>query len=163
MRVSAKVDYAIRALVELATTADGAAIKGEAIATAQQIPLKFCENILAELRVGGMVASRRGAEGGYWLARPADEITLAHIVRMVEGPLAAVRGVQPHEAEFPGAAGPLRDVWVAVRASLRRVLDHVTIADVAVGPLPAVVGELLADPDAWENLTRRRGDETGSR
>jgi Rrf2 family protein len=153
VRVSAKADYAIRALVELAAVEGGGPMKGEAIAAAQMIPMKYCENILAELRAAGVVASRRGADGGYWLARPASEVPLAEVIRIVEGPLAEVRGVQPHQAVFPGAAAPMRDVWVAVRASLRRVLDEVTIADVASGNLPAVVADLTVDPDAWANRT----------
>jgi Rrf2 family protein len=153
MRVTAKVDYAIRALVELAAAGSDRPMKGDAIAVAQQIPMKYCENILAELRVAGVVASRRGADGGYWLARPAAEVPLAEVIRIVEGPLAEVRGVQPHDAVFLGSSGPMREVWVAVRASLRRVLDVVTIADVAAGALPAVVHELLADPEAWANRT----------
>lgn len=151
MRVSAKADYAIRALVEIAVAPAGHPVKGEAVARAQQIPLKFCENILAELRAAGLVESRRGSDGGYWLGRDADLIALAEVIRIVEGPLAAVRGVQPHDAVFPGASAPMRDVWVAVRASLRRVLDEVTIADVASGVLPADVSAMLADPSVWEN------------
>ncbi len=125
-------------------------MKGERIAQAQDIPWKFCENILAELRVAGVVASRRGAEGGYWLARPAHEITLADVIRIVDGPLAAVQGVRPTEAEFAESAAALRDVWVAVRSSLRQVLEHVTVADVVAKRLPDVVTDLLASPGAWE-------------
>jgi Rrf2 family protein len=148
VRVSAKADYAIRALVELAAAGDGP-VKAERLAQAQEIPLTFLENILLDLRHGGLVASRRGAEGGYWLARPAAEITLAQVIRAVEGPLANVRGARPEEVSYGGSAEPLREVWVAVRASLRRVLETVTLADVAAGELPPVVGELARDPDAW--------------
>ena len=148
MRVSTKVDYAIRAAVELAAAPDGHA-KGERIAQAQEIPLKFLENILAEMRHAGIVRSQRGAVGGYWLARPADEITLAEIIRAVEGPLANVRGARPESIEYAGSAEPLREVWVAVRASLRSVLEEVTLADVAQGELPSAVRELVADPEAW--------------
>jgi Rrf2 family protein len=123
--------------------------KAERIAQAQEVPPKFLENILGDLRQGGLVRSQRGAEGGYWLARPASEITLADVIRAVEGPLANVRGVRPDSVTFPGAAEPLREVWIAVRASLRAVLEAVTLADVAAGTLPAVVRGLVADPDAW--------------
>jgi len=148
MRVSAKADYAIRATVELAASGDGP-VKGDRLAKAQEIPPNFLENILVDLRNAGLVASKRGAEGGYWLARPAGEITLADVIRAVDGPLANVRGVRPEALAFDGSAEPLRDVWVAVRASLRRVLEHVTLADLAAGNLPGSVRELAADPDAW--------------
>src|SRR5213595_42801 len=135
-------------MVELAA-AEGGPLKAERIAQAQEIPLKFLENIMTDLRQGGLVRSQRGAEGGYWLARPAAEITLAEVIRAVEGPLANVRGVRPESIEYAGSATPLRDVWVAVRASLRSVLEEVTLADVARGDLPAAVRELVADPEAW--------------
>jgi len=147
VRVSAKVDYAIRAAIELAAIGDGPT-KGERIAQAQEIPLKFLENILGDLRHAGIVRSQRGAEGGYWLARPADEITLAEIIRAVEGPLANVRGFRPDELTYMGSAEPLRDVWIAVRANLRSVLETVTLADVANGELPEVVAELARHPDS---------------
>ncbi len=148
MRVSAKSDYAIRAAVELAAAGDGPT-KGERIAQAQEIPPNFLENILLDLRHAGIVASRRGAEGGYWLARPAAEISLADIIRAVDGPLANVRGMRSEQVSYAGSAAPLRDVWVAVRASLRGVLEHVTLADLASGDLPEQVRVLAADPDAW--------------
>jgi Rrf2 family protein len=149
VRVSAKVDYALRAVIELAAAPDGP-VKGERIAQAQEIPLKFLENILADLRHGGIVRSQRGVEGGYWLARPADEITVAEVVRAVEGPIANVRGIGPEQVEYAGSASRLREVWIALRANLRAVLEHVTIADVARGELPATIEELAADPDAWQ-------------
>ena len=149
MRVSAKADYALRACVELATAEGGVHIKGERIAQAQEVPLKFLENILGDLRQAGLVRSQRGVEGGYWLARPAEEITLADVIRAVEGPLANVRGARPESIEYVGSAEPLRDVWVAVRASLRSVLEEVTLADVARNELPDAVRELVADPEAW--------------
>ncbi len=148
MRVSAKADYAIRAAVELAAAGEGPT-KGERIAHAQSIPPNFLENILVDLRNAGLVASRRGADGGYWLARPANEISLADVIRAVDGPLANVRGVRSEQVEYEGNAEKLRDVWVAVRASLRGVLEHVTLADLARGELPDQVKELAADPDAW--------------
>jgi len=154
VRISAKGDYAIRAVVELAArhAADGdrRPVKGDAISKAQDIPMKFCENILSELRTAGVVQSRRGAEGGYWMALPPEQVRLADIVRIIEGPLAAVRGVRPTEAEFTGTAAPLRDVWVATRSALRRVLDLVTVADVVNGTLPPIIADLLADQGAWD-------------
>jgi Rrf2 family protein len=149
VRVSAKADYALRACIHLAAAEDEGHVKGERIAQAQEVPLKFLENILGELRQAGLVRSQRGAEGGYWLARPADEITLAQVIRAVEGPLANVRGVRPDSVTYAGPAEPLRDVWIAVRASLRSVLESVTLADVAAGELPTAVRDLVADPEAW--------------
>jgi Rrf2 family protein len=148
VRVSAKADYAIRAGVELAAAGDGPT-KGDRIAQAQSIPPNFLENILVDLRNAGLVASRRGADGGYWLARPADEISLADVIRAVDGPLANVRGIRSEQLEYEGSAARLRDVWVAVRASLRGVLENVTLADLARGELPEDVQALAADPDAW--------------
>ena len=148
MRVSAKADYAIRAAVELAAAGDGP-VKGERIATAQEIPSNFLENILGDLRTAGIVSSRRGADGGYWLALPAGEVSLADVIRAVDGPLANVRGVRSEQLSYRGSAEGLRDVWIAVRASLRGVLEQVTLADVARGDLPAHVRELASDPDAW--------------
>ena len=148
VRVSAKSDYAIRAAVELAAAGEGP-VKGDRIAQAQDIPSNFLENILGDLRNAGLVQSRRGAEGGYWLARPAEEISLADVIRAVDGPLANVRGVRSEQVSYGGSAVHLRDVWVAVRASLRNVLEHVTLADLARGELPEAVRALAADPEAW--------------
>src|SRR5919201_5838299 len=138
MRLSAKADYALRATVELASLGDGH-VKAEALARAQSIPLRFLEQILLDLKHAGLVASQRGAEGGYWLARPATEISLADVIRAVEGPLANVRGVRSEQVQYSGTAAPLRQVWVAVRASLRSVLEHVTLEDLAKGDLPEQV------------------------
>jgi Rrf2 family protein len=149
VRVSAKADYALRAAAELAVAEGAGPVKGEQLAQAQSIPPKFLENILLELRHAGLVQSQRGVEGGYWLARPAEEITLAEVIRAVEGPLANVRGTRPESVEYTGAAEPLRRVWIAVRASLRNVLESVTLADVARGELPASLDDLVADPEAW--------------
>ena len=148
MRVSAKADYAIRAMVELAA-AEGGPLKAERISQAQEIPLKFLENIMADLRQAALVRSQRGTEGGYWLAKPAGAITLAQVIRAVEGPLANVRDRRSEEVEYSGSAAPLREVWVAVRASLRAVLESVTLADVARGELPAELAGLTADAEAW--------------
>jgi Rrf2 family protein len=148
VRVSAKADYAVRAAVELAAAGAGP-LKGDRIAQAQQIPSNFLENILSDLRNAGLVASRRGADGGYWLARPAGEVTVADVIRAVDGPLANVRGVRSEQVVYAGTAEPLRDVWVAVRASLRSVLEGVTLADLARGELPDHVRALADAPDAW--------------
>lgn len=148
MRVSAKADYAVRAAVELASSEAGP-IKGERLADSQDIPMKFLENILGELKHAGLVRSQRGTEGGYWLAKPPEEITIADVIRAVEGPLASVRGESPESLGYSGSAKPLNTLWVAVRANLRAVLDTVTVADVASGKLPTVVEELARDPTAW--------------
>jgi Rrf2 family protein len=150
MRVSAKADYAVRALAELASS--DTPLKGDAIAEAQDIPLRFLENILGELRHAGLVRSQRGREGGYWLARPAEEITVADVIRAAEGPLAAVRGEPPETVEYKGAAEGLQEVWIALRTNLRAVVEVVTVADVARNDLPAEVRELAQSPESW--LTR---------
>jgi len=149
MRVSAKTDYALRAAVELAAAPEGTPVKGERLSTSQSIPLRFLENILLQLRHAGIVESRRGAEGGYKLARPAEDITLADVIRAIDGPLAGVSGQRPETLDFKGRSEPLREVWVAVRASLRGVLEQVTLADVAAGELPDNVRALTSEPDAW--------------
>ena len=151
MRVSARVDYAVRALAELAAAAaaDAGPVKGDVIASRQGVPVNFLENILADLRRAGMVASQRGSVGGYWLAVPPETITVADVIRTVEGPLADVRGGPLEDLDYPGPAESLRSVWVATRASLRAVLEEVTIADVATGHLPAVVHRLTKAADAW--------------
>ena len=150
MRVSAKADYAVRAVVELAAAGKGP-VKGDRIAKAQGIPLRFLENILGELRHAGLVRSQRGAEGGYWLARPADEISLADVFRAVEGPLASVRSERPEDLAYEGTAEPLREVWVALRAGIREVLESVTLADVVANELPDSVSRLMADAEVWES------------
>jgi Rrf2 family protein len=149
VRVSAKTDYAIRAALELAAAGDERPVKGERIATAQAIPLRFLENILMQLRHAGLVESRRGADGGYRLAKPADSVTLADVIRAIDGPLAGVSGARPETLDFAGVSEPMREVWIAVRASLRSVLERVTLADVVAGELPEHVRVLLADEDAW--------------
>src|SRR2546422_3431265 len=126
MRVSAKMDYAVRAAVELAASGSRP-LKGERIAQAQDMPLKFLENILGELKHAGLVRSQRGTEGGYWLAQPAEEITIADIIRAVEGPLASVRGEAPESLHYSGSAKPLGTLWVAGRSNLREVLELVTV------------------------------------
>jgi Rrf2 family protein len=148
MRVSAKADYAVRAAAELAAAEEGP-IKGERLAEAQDIPLQFLEHILLELKHHGIVRARRGAKGGYWLARPADEVTIADIVRAVEGPIAHVQSTPPEAISYRGNAAPLQEVWIAVRASLRAVLEEVTLADLVANELPPIVGEMASAPDAW--------------
>ena len=158
MRLSARVDYALRAVAELgAGTGTGdperrdsdRPITAERLAHAQQIPPKFLESILLQLRRGGIVTAQRGPEGGYRLARRPDEISLADIIRVIDGPLANVRGERPENVGYRGAAEALQDVWIALRASEREILELVTIADVAGGDLPPRVRELAADPRAW--------------
>ena len=148
MRVSAKADYAVRAAIELAAAPPDQPVKGDAIAVAQEIPLRFLENILTEMRQQGLVHSRRGQEGGYWLARPADDITIAEVIRAVDGPLASVRGDRPDQLDYLGAAEPLKGVWVALRANIRSVLESVTLADVVDGDLPAPVSALAEHPES---------------
>jgi Rrf2 family protein len=149
VRISAKVDYAVRAAVELAAASGDKPVKAERIATAQGIPLNFLENILGELRHAGIVRSHRGADGGFRLARPADQVTVADVIRAVEGPLASVRGAPPEEVAYAGASEALLRVWIAVRASLRGVAEHVTMADIAGGQLPMTIDRLADDPEAW--------------
>ncbi len=155
MRISAKVDYAVRAAAELAQRSpsrQSGATTGETIGNAQGIPTNYLENILAELRRSGIVGSRRGADGGYWLARDAAEVSIADIVRAVEGPLADVRGEAPEDLSYEGPAEPLERVWIAVRASVRQVLETTTLAALVDDQLPDGVNDLLRDRSAW---TRR--------
>jgi Rrf2 family protein len=150
VRISAKADYAVRAVVHLAAAPhDGSPVKAQAIADEQDIPVRFLLGILNELRVSGLVRSQRGAEGGFWLARPAADIAVADVIRAVEGPLANVSDLRPDELEYSGSAVALKDVWIAVRASLRRVLETTSIGDVAAGKLPKIVTALVADEGAW--------------
>jgi len=150
MRVSAKVDYAVRAAIELAAAGEGP-VKGEQIALEQQIPLKFLENILLDMRQADLVRSQRGRDGGYWLARDASEISVADVIRAVEGPLATVRGERAEELGYERAAAPLQEVWIAVRANLRGVLETVTLADIVNNSLPEPVESLTRDPEAWRS------------
>ena len=149
MKISAKSDYAVRAAAELAAAEPGRPVKAEALANAQGIPANFLENILAALRNSGIVRSQRGAEGGYLLARDAGAVSLADVIRAVDGPLAAVRGEAPEAQVYPGAAAEVAGVWVAVRAALREVLERTTLADLVAHDLPAHVRALLEDPEAW--------------
>jgi Rrf2 family protein len=148
VKISAKSDYALRAASVLAASGGGP-VKGEQLASSQEIPQKFLENILADLRQAGLVRSQRGSEGGYWLAKPAQEITVADVIRAVDGPLASVRGQRPEDVAYAGPAAPLQQVWIAVRANLRAVVESVTLADLAAGDLPPAISDLTDDPDAW--------------
>jgi Rrf2 family protein len=150
MHVTAKADYAVRAIVELAGSSQQSPRKVDDVAQAQRIPVSFLENILTQLRSSGIVRSQRGPEGGYWLAQPADGLSLATVIRAVEGPLVGVRGQRPEEIEYVGSAESLQQVWIALRANLRKVLEHVTIADVAAGSLPDDVMALTREEQAWQ-------------
>jgi Rrf2 family protein len=149
VRISAKADYAVRAALELAA-AEAPPVKGERLAEAQSIPLKFLENILGDLRQAGLVVSQRGPDGGYRLERPAEQITVADIIRAVDGPLASVRGERPESMHYAGPAEQLAPVWIALRSAVRGVLEHVTLRDVVAGEVPDEVAELARDPDAWK-------------
>jgi len=153
VRISAKADYAVRAALELAA-ADSPPVKGERLADAQGIPLKFLENILGDLRQAGLVVSQRGPDGGYRLERAPEEITVADIIRAVDGPLASVRGERPESMSYDGPAADLAPVWIALRAAVRGVLEHVSLRDVVAGEIPADVAELARDPDAAKRRQR---------
>jgi Rrf2 family protein len=149
MHVTAKADYAVRAVVELAAGSQETPRKVDQVAQAQGIPVSFLENILTQLRSSGIVRSQRGPEGGYWLAKPAAELNLAQVIRAVEGPLVGVRGQRPEEIEYQGSAESLQQVWIALRANLRKVLEHVTVADIAAGRLPKEIVTLSKEEEAW--------------
>lgn len=157
MRITAKVDYAVRAAIELARAypTDGSRavpVTRQTLAEAQGIPAKFLEHILADLRRGRLVASVRGTDGGYWLHRAPETISMADIIRAVEGPLADVRGERPDALDYADDLASLQRAWIAVRANLRAVLEHVTLADLRDGRLQPDIDALAADADAW--LTR---------
>lgn len=157
MRISAKADYAVRATLELAVSPDGSPVKGPRLAEAQDIPLQFLEHILLDLKRAGIVRTKRGARGGYWLSQPAGAVTVADIIRAVEGPLAYIQDQPPEETHYEGAAAHLRDVWIATRQTLREVLEQTTLEQIAAGDLPETVTALLREPGAFV----ARGD-TGS-
>ena len=148
MYISARADYALRALVTLA--AEGRPMTADELARAEELPVNYLENILLDLRRAGVVASRRGPDAGYRFVRPPGEISAADVLRALEGPLAEVRGLRPEASAYSATAGPVQEVWVAVRASLRSVLEEVTIENMASGRLPRQVKKLLADPEAWK-------------
>jgi Rrf2 family protein len=148
VRVSAKADYAVRAMIELADGTEDSPVTGEHVAAAQEIPMRFLDPILTELRYAGLVKGRSGAEGGYWLARPAGDVTLAEIIDEVEGPLASVHGLPPDELAFRGDAKALQEVWIALRANMREVLESVTIGDLVAGDVPEPIRRIAGDPEA---------------
>jgi Rrf2 family protein len=158
MRISARADYAVRATAELG--ASSTTLKAEQLAKAQGIPLKFLLNILVELKHAGLVRSHRGTEGGYELALPPSAISVADVIRAVEGPLATVQDARPEDLHYSGPATELRAVWVALRSSLRSVLEEVTLADLVAGSLPPHVADLAARPEAW--ISRRAGELDGA-
>lgn len=161
MHITARVDYAVRTLLEIARAPQtyrasdriavqvAPVVKAEAISTAQHIPPKVLETILAELRRADLVTSRRGPDGGYWLTRPAARISVADVIRAIEGPLASVRGERPEDVRYSGAAEPLQRVWIALRVNIRAVLENISIDDIAQDRLPGFIGALTEDPGAW--------------
>jgi Rrf2 family protein len=149
MGISAKADYAVRAALELAAAPDGEPVKGEQLAKAQDIPLQFLEHILLELKHARLIKAKRGYKGGYWLDRPPEEITIADVIRAVEGPLANIHEAAPEDLHYAGPAEKLRDVWVAVRANLRAILESITLAEIANGDLPWRIDAILQNPEAW--------------
>ncbi|MFF4038601.1 RrF2 family transcriptional regulator [Streptomyces sp. NPDC001816] len=151
MRISARADYAVRAVLELAVREGDTPMKAEEIAAVQDIPHKFLEGILGDLRRAGIVESRRGGGGGYRPARAAAAITVADVIRAVDGPIVSVRGERPTDLSYTGTAQPLLPLWIALRANVRRILEGVTIADLAADALPEPVRALAAEPAAWEN------------
>jgi Rrf2 family protein len=151
VRITARVDYAVRAALELAAAAPDA-LTNDAIAQAQGIPARFLQAILGDLQHARLVTSQRGREGGYRLALPPEEISIARVMRVEQGFLADVHGQRPEDVEYPGAAASLTTVWIAARASYRQVLERVTLADVVAGTLPSPVTELAAIEDAWRSF-----------
>lgn len=151
MDISARSDYAVRAMLALSTADGGSPVSVVRLAEQQELPRKFLEAILGDLRRAALVTSRMGASGGYILARPADDIRIGDVIRAVDGPLAEVRGERPQATSYDGAAANLRTLWVAVRASVRSVLDETTLADVVAGEFSPGVQQALDLPGAWEN------------
>jgi len=148
VQVTARIDYAVRALLELASSEAGRVTRDE-LADAQEIPRRYLESILLQLRREGLVVGQRGATGGYRLGRPADQITVADVSRAVDGPLALVQGQRPEHIEYDGTSRHLGELWVGLRAAVRSVMENVTLADLLAGSLPPDVRELVDDPDAW--------------
>ncbi len=157
MHISAKADYAVRAAIHLASVSSGPTTS-EAIAQAQGIPAKFLEAIMTSLKQAGVVRSQRGPSGGFWLSRPADSITVADVIRAVDGPLASVRGERPEEVVYAGSAAPLAQVWLAVRSALREVVEHVTLADLATDALPEDIRRRAAEPHVLHTADTRLPD-----
>jgi Rrf2 family protein len=149
MRVSAKADYALRGVLEIAAAKDPP-VKRDEIAKAQRIPVKFLETILGELKHAGIISSQRGAEGGYSLAKDAEEVTVADVIRVIDGPLAHIRDTRPESLDYGGVAAPLKDVFIALRARMREVLESVTLADLVAGELPKEITSALEEPEAYQ-------------
>jgi Rrf2 family protein len=157
VRISARVDYAVRAAVELAAVAP-ASLTSERIAQAQGIPARFLQAILGDLQHARLVTSQRGREGGYRLALPPSEVSIARVMRVEQGFLAEVHGQRPEDVEYPGAAAPLASVWVAAREAYRRVLENVTLADVVAGQMPRQVAEMIELESAWRSFSTAEQD-----
>lgn len=151
MRISAKVDYAVRALVEIARADAGHAVSAEDVAVAQQIPRNFLQAVLGDLRRAGVVSSRRGQSGGWVLARPPESISVADVIRATDGPLVSVHGLRPESVAYDPSVSILQDVWIAVRSSLREVLEDVTVAQLVVGELPPEVAARTSEAGVWES------------
>lgn len=149
MRVSAKSDYALRAVIELAASHDGEAINAEQLSRLQGIPHGFLQAILGDLRRDGILMSQRGQGGGWRLGRDATQITVADVIRSIDGPLVSVHGMRPEAVTYNDSAAALQSVWVAARSGLRSVLEHVTIRDLVTGELPASVAARVNDEGAW--------------
>lgn len=156
MRVSARADYALRACAELAA-AEGHRLKREEMASRQDIPVQFLESVLLQLKHAGILQSHRGATGGFRLARPPSEISLADVIRAVDGPMADVRGDRPEQVAYHGPAERLQDIWIALRASLREILEGTSLEDLVTGDLSPEIRRLTERPDAWISLGRVRG------
>jgi len=152
VRISARVDYAVRAAVELAAVAPGS-LTSDKIAQAQGIPARFLQAILGDLQHARLVISQRGREGGYRLALPPSEVSIARVMRVEQGFLAEVHGQRPEDVEYPGTAAPLAQVWVAAREAYRRVLENVTLADVVAGQMPPEVAEMIELESAWRSFS----------
>ena len=153
--MSAKAEYAVRAMVQLATAATGTVVKTDDLAHAQGIPPPFLVDILTNLRTDRLVRSHRGREGGYELARPGDEISIADVLRCIDGPLASVRDIGLGDLPYSGPTAALTDVWRALRASMRSVLEETTLADVAAGTLPSHVVQMANDYRGQESVRHR--------
>jgi len=153
VRISHKVDYGVRlmtTIAELDRDEPGRPVPRHELAARDDLPAGFLVAILGQLRKAGLLRSHRGGDGGWTLARPADAITVADVIRALDGPLASVRGVRPHELAQQGGREPFISMWIAVRAVLRSVLEHITIADLAAGRLPTPIENFAADPDSWD-------------
>lgn len=148
VHIPARVDYGMRALLQLAASDEP--LTADELATAQDLPVRFLRAILSDLRRAGVVSSQRGVSGGFQLARPADEVSVAEVIRILDGPLAEVRGARPNDVSYDGPATYLRTVWVATRSAMRLVLEGTTLADVVAGDFSSEVSRLVEDPEAWK-------------